>query len=133
MQHLPQQFQQLTKQPQELTRQSARQMSEQLDKQLLRQASKQLSQQLLHNHKQQQQSQQYSQFADALQTVIDQQPVSWVLTEGDLRASLAQSSTQQVLHILDMGQVVLISQRLWDRRRSHASFDQWRWTLYGVV
>ncbi|DBA94310.1 TPA: hypothetical protein ACH3X1_001922 [Trebouxia sp. C0004] len=74
--------------------------------------------------------QQLQQMAEPIVTQI---PVSWTVTETDLRDTLSQHQSHRVLHMTDMGCVILNSYRGWDRRRSHASLDRWRFLLFASV
>ena len=67
------------------------------------------------------------------QPIVTQQPVSWIMTEAEIRDTLSKYSNERVLHITDMGHVVLNSHRAWDKRRSHATHDNWRFTLFAAV
>ena len=79
------------------------------------------------NQKQQRQLQQAS------EPIITQVPVDWTATENELRDSLSQYKSHRVLHFTEMGHVIMNSYRAWDRRRSHASLDKWRFLLYTSV
>lgn len=76
---------------------------------------------------------QQRQLQQASEPIVTQTPVSWTVTENELRDSLSQYSAHRLLHITDMGHVVLNTFRAWDRRRSHASLDRWRFLLYAPV
>ena len=76
---------------------------------------------------------QHRQLQQASEPIVTQTPVSWTVTENELRDSLSQYSAHRLLHITDMGHVVLNTFRAWDRRRSHASLDRWRFLLYAPV
>lgn len=65
--------------------------------------------------------------------IVTQIPVSWTVTENELRDTLSQHQSHRVLHMTDMGHVILKSYRGWDRRRSHASLDRWRFLLFASV
>ena len=65
--------------------------------------------------------------------IVTQTPVAWTITEDELRDSLSQYRDHRLLHFIEMGHVVLNSYRKWDRRRSHASLDRWRFMLYTAV
>ena len=65
--------------------------------------------------------------------IVTQQPVSWIMTEAELTDALSRYQDERVLHITDMGHVVLNSYRAWDMRRSHATHDNWRFTLFAAV
>ncbi len=98
--------------------------------QLPEQITEELSQSLpehLRDPRQQRQLQQSS------GPIVTQVLVSWTVTENELRDSLSQYKSHRVLHITDMGHVVLNSYRAWDRRRSHASLDRWRFLLFASV
>ena len=76
---------------------------------------------------------QQRQLQQASEPIITQVSVDWTATENELRDSLSQYKFHQVLHFNEMGRVVLNSYRAWDRRRSHASLDKWRFLLYTSV
>ncbi len=65
--------------------------------------------------------------------IVTQIPVSWTVTETELRDTLSQYQSHRVLHMTDMGHVILNGYRGWDRRRSHASLDRWRFLLFASV
>ena len=65
--------------------------------------------------------------------IVTQIPVSWTVTEAELRDTLSQYESHKVLHMTDMGHVILNSYRGWDKRRSHASLDRWRFLLFSSV
>ena len=65
--------------------------------------------------------------------IVTQVPVSWTVTETELRDTLSQYQSHRVLHMTDMGHVILNSYRGWGRRRSHASLDRWRFLLFASV
>lgn len=69
----------------------------------------------------------------ALDPIVTQTPVPWTVTEDELKYSLSQYRDHRLLHFEEMGHVVLDSYRNWDRRRSHASLDRWRFLLYTAV
>ena len=69
----------------------------------------------------------------ASEPIITQTPVPWTVTEDELKFSLSQYKDHRLLHFTEMGHVVLNSYRKWDRRRSHASLDRWRFLLYTAV
>lgn len=99
----------------------------QLPEQLPKQHPEQLSQPLPEHSRQQRQLQQMT------EPIITQISVSWTVSENELRDTLSQYQSHRVLHISDMGHVVLNSYRAWDRRRSHASLDRWRFLLFTAV
>ena len=102
----------------------------QLPEQLPEQHSEQLSQPLPEHLRQQQQQRQLQQMTEPIITQIS---VSWTVSENELRDTLSQYQSHRVLHISDMGHVVLNSYRAWDKRRSHASLDRWRFLLFTAV
>lgn len=65
--------------------------------------------------------------------IVTQTPIPWTVTEDELKYSLSQYSDHRLLQFEEMGHVVLNSYRNWDRRRSHASLDRWRFLLYTAV
>ena len=69
----------------------------------------------------------------ASEPIITQTPVAWTVTERELRDSLVQLKAHRVLHFTEVGHVVMNTYRAWDRRRSHASLDKWKFLLYTPV
>ena len=98
--------------------------------QLPAQDSEGVIQQLQPQHKAHRQQRSLLQAADP---IVTQVPVAWSITEDELRDTLSQYKDHRLLHLTEMGHVVLNSYRAWDRRRSHASLDRWRFVLYASV
>ena len=76
---------------------------------------------------------QQRQLLQSSEPIITEVPVAWTATENELRDSLSQYKSHRVLHFTEVGHVVLNTYRAWDRRRSHASLDKWRFMLYTSV
>lgn len=64
---------------------------------------------------------------------VGQSAVPWVVTESELRETLHQYSQHRVLHFVQMGHVLMSKYRMWERRRSHATHENWRTTLFSAV
>ena len=64
---------------------------------------------------------------------VNQTAMPWVVTESELRDTLSQYSQHRVLHFAEMGRVLLNTYRMWDRRRAHATHDNWRITQFSAV
>lgn len=47
----------------------------------------------------------------------------WSMTESRLREIVHEYDQHKVLHFTDIGHVLLESYRLWDSRKSHATYD----------
>ncbi|DBA89705.1 TPA: hypothetical protein ACH3X2_004594 [Trebouxia sp. C0005] len=103
------------------------QMPDQLPEPLPNQVPVQASQHLPEHLRVQRQLQQMA------EPIVTQMPVSWTVTETELRDTLSQYQSHRVLHMTDMGHVILNSYRGWDKRRSHASLDRWRFLLFAFV
>ena len=59
------------------------------------------------------------------------QPVlPWIVSEDELRGHLAEYSRHHVLHLTGTGHLTMEINRKWERRRSHATQDRWRFILF---
>lgn len=69
----------------------------------------------------------------AVDQEVNQTMAPWSVTESELRDSLRSYVQHKVLHFTEMGHVALNSFRLWDKRKSHATHDFWRTTMFSAV